>query len=101
MKRFLIPDARKAWKFWSVRLQILGTTIVSVFVMVPEAALTVWNNFPADLKALLPSQYMPMIGAAICITAVVARVIRQRKLGEIQNGSQSQNDQMDAADNPR
>lgn len=76
----LIPDWKKAWRFWSMRLAALGTAITSLLILWPDAALQAWNLLPQDLKSVLPERMVPIIGVGIFILSMVARVINQPKL---------------------
>lgn len=74
----LIHDKHLFFKFWSVRLGIIGTAITSLLIAFPDAALYAWNILPADLKAFIPEKYTPLIGVAIFIASIVARLIKQK-----------------------
>lgn len=76
----LIDDWRKSWRFWSVRLGVLGTAITSALVAFPSAALHAWAILPEELKAAVPPQHMPFIGVAVFGLSIVARLIRQDAL---------------------
>lgn len=76
----LINDWRNFWRFWSVRLGVIGSALTGFFVAFPDQALQAWALLPADLKAYLPQQYMPMIGVAIFVLSLIARIIKQKKL---------------------
>lgn len=76
----LIPDWRNAWRFWSMQLGALGSSLIAVLVMVPDVAISAWLTFPDDLKSIMPPQYMPMFGVVLYVMGMVARVIRQKKL---------------------
>lgn len=78
----LIDDARKAWKFWSIRLQILGTSITGFFAVFPNVAIEAWQQIPQEIKQMLPPKVLPVIGVVICIAAVIARLVKQPKLKE-------------------
>jgi len=87
-----IEDAKNWWRMWSIQLGIIGASITSAFVAFPDAALYTWNMIPQDIKALLPAQYMPIVGVAISVTALIARLIVQKKLSELkakQNDNQT------------
>lgn len=77
-----IAEWKKVLKFWSVQLALLGGALTTLLITVPDAALYVWNMLPADLKALIPENYTPLIGVGIFALSVVARVIKQSKLSK-------------------
>jgi hypothetical protein len=76
----LIPDWRLAWKFWSVQLAALGTIVTGILISFPDAALAAWALLPADMKAFLPKEKMPIVGVAIFALSIVARMVNQAKL---------------------
>ena len=80
IKLELIEDWRNFWRFWSVRLGIVGSAITGVLIAFPDVALSAWAMMPADLKAAIPEHYMPLIGVVIFVASLVARAIKQTKL---------------------
>lgn len=76
----LINDWRNYWRFWSVQLGVLGSTIVTWLIAFPEHLLFVWNMLPPDLKLYFPAQYMPLIGVGVFILSLIARIVKQKKL---------------------
>ena len=73
----LISNWKKCYKFWSVKLALLGSIITSVFITLPESALYIWNNFPEDLKQAIPKEYIPLIGVFVFVLSIVGRVLKQ------------------------
>ena len=80
IKLELIEDWRNFWRFWSVRLGIIGSAITGVLIAFPDVALSAWAMMPADLKSVIPERYMPLIGVVIFVASLVARAIKQTKL---------------------
>ena len=80
LKLQLIEDWRNFWRFWSVRLGIVGSAVTAVLIAFPDVALSAWAMMPADLKAAIPERYMPLIGVVIFVASLVARAIKQTKL---------------------
>ena len=80
LKLELIEDWRNFWRFWSVRLGVIGSALTGFLVAFPDQALQAWALLPADLKAFLPEQYMPLVGVAIFVLSLIARAIKQTKL---------------------
>mgnify|MGYP003502965533 FL=1 len=76
----LIEDWRNFWRFWSVRLGIVGSAITGVLIAFPDVALSAWAMMPADLKSAIPEHYMPLIGVVIFVASLIARAIKQTKL---------------------
>ncbi|MNK60144.1 hypothetical protein D3C87_792720 [compost metagenome] len=78
----LIPQWREWHRFWSVRLQILGTAILALALETPHALLTVWSMVPADLRAELPEGTGKWIGIAVIAFGIIARIIYQPKIAK-------------------
>ena len=78
----LIENWKQCWKFWSIRLGIIGSTIVSLLVLIPDAAMLAWNTLPAELKASVPPEYLPLVGVAFFLLSLIARLIQQSNVGE-------------------
>lgn len=79
MRLKLVDDWRRAWRWWSVRLNILGTTLLAWFLAVPDVARDLWAALPDDLKAELPPRAAYLIPLLILFAANVARVLKQGK----------------------
>lgn len=89
LKLQLIEDWRNFWRFWSVRLGIVGSAVTAVLIAFPDVALSAWAMMPADLKAAIPERYMPLIGVGIFVASLIARAIKQTKL-EPKEGSNNE-----------
>jgi hypothetical protein len=75
----LIPGARHAWRFWSVRLNALALASGSVLLVAPEILLTAFSVFPEELRAMIPPSLFKGIPLALIAASIVARVIDQEK----------------------
>lgn len=84
----LIEDWRKCWRFWSVRLSLLGSAILAAFFAYPDAMLHVWSLIPDDLKAHIPAKYAPFIPLSIIFAGVAARIFKQTNLRKGPNDEQ-------------
>lgn len=78
----LIEGWQKFYKLWSIRLGALGAGVVSILVAFPDVALNAWAIMPADLKAFIPPNYMPLIGVGIFVMSMLVKFIPQNKLRE-------------------
>lgn len=86
----LVEDWRDSWRFWSVRLGVVGSVVTSVLIAFPDVALSVWSVMPDDIKAMIPERYTPIIGVVIFVTALIARVLKQPGLDNVKDVSPSQ-----------
>ena len=80
IKLELIEDWRNFWRFWSVRLGVIGSALTGFLIAFPDQALQAWALLPADLKSAIPERYMPLIGVGIFVASLIARAIKQTKL---------------------
>lgn len=74
----LIPNVKKQWwRLWSVRLQAVGTALVS-------AAVTAYVTNPDEINAVVlsnvPAEYLAMTGIALNVVGIAARFIKQTSL---------------------
>lgn len=93
IKLEFIEDWRDFWRFWSVRLGVIGSALTGFLIAFPDQALQAWLLLPADLKAYLPERYMPLVGVAIFVLSLIARVIKQSKLQPNQGAEDAQSNQ--------
>lgn len=78
----LIDEVNQAWKFWSLRLTAVGTTLLAIITAFPEAMIGAWMVLPDDLKQYLPQQYLGYVTTLVFIAAMVARVLKQHNLAK-------------------
>lgn len=69
----LVDDARKSWRWISVRAMALDT-----------AFLVTWATIPDDLKSALPSWLVPACASAVLVIGIVGRVIKQKDDTDVQ-----------------
>lgn len=76
----LIDNIRQAHKFASVQLGLAGVATSGFLIASPDAALALWNAIPDSLKALIPPQYVPLVGVLVSLLSVVSRLIKQKNV---------------------
>ncbi len=76
----LIEDWRECWRFWSVRLSLLGSALLSAFFAFPDAMIHAWNMIPGELKAYISAEYAKWIPVALIVSGVLARIVKQKGL---------------------
>lgn len=87
-KMTFIENVNQAWRFWSLRLSALGTAVLAVLMVWPDAALQAWLLLPGEFKQHLPQQYLGYLAIAIFIGAMFARVVKQTNVTlENKNGA--------------
>lgn len=76
----LIDNARQWYKFWSVRLNVLGAFLLSVWFQFNAEIQIWWSAHAAEYFPFLSPQIIKYIGLALVIASVFARVVKQDKL---------------------
>lgn len=84
MQRFttleFVAHARLLFRTWSVWLASLGSMLSAWVQSFPASALDAWNTLPEDVKAILPHNYLGLIGAFMVAMGVIAQFVRQKNL---------------------
>lgn len=71
----LIDDARRSWRYWSVRVSAIGAAVFAFLLAAPDQALALWQALPAEVQELIPDERQ--LGLALLTAAAIARVLRQ------------------------
>lgn len=79
MAKFLIDDWKRLHTFFSFWVNVIGAALFAFVAVWPVNAYTLWMAVPIEVKAVLPAQTLPGIGACIFVLAIFARVIRQKQ----------------------
>lgn len=75
----LIAGWRQAWRFASIQLALIGSALCALATAFPDAILFAWNMVPPDLKAAIPARFVPLIGVALFVLSIFARIVHQPK----------------------
>ena len=67
----LIPEARRAWRMFSVQAQALALALLGS-----------WQAIPEDLKAKLPQSLVYWVAMGLMVLGIVGRLIHQPKVQE-------------------
>ncbi|WP_313654266.1 hypothetical protein [Pantoea sp.] len=83
-----VSHARLLFKTWSVWLASLGSMLSAWAQSFPAAAVDAWSVLPEDVKAILPHNYLGLIGAFMVAMGVIAQFVRQKNLlnAKVQSG---------------
>jgi hypothetical protein len=65
---------------WSVRFTTLGTALLAWIVASPDILLSAWNVLPAELKSIIPADYLLYITIGLFVLGIFSRVIKQEKI---------------------
>lgn len=70
IKARLIDDWKRCLRLWSVRIHAAALAFLAIYELVPAV--------PAEVQALIPSQYRaPLIGL-YALAGIAARIIKQK-----------------------
>lgn len=75
-----VSHARLLFKTWSVWLASLGSMLSAWAQSFPSAAVDAWSALPEDVKAILPHNYLGLVGAFMVAMGVIAQFVRQKNL---------------------
>jgi len=82
-----ISNWRQGWKFWSVRLQVLGAALLAFSLQAPDYAIQALAILPVDIRAGIAPKLIQYIALGSVIAGVIARYIKQRKLDSARDRS--------------
>ncbi len=79
MKIELVDDWRDFWRWWSVRLNLIGALLWGVLETgIAEHFLSLWGFVPGDSRAMLPEWLRSGAPLLFFGMALFARVAKQR-----------------------
>ena len=81
----LVPDARDWSKWWSVRLSIIGGTILTLLEAFPNAIATVIQILPDQVTQHVGDEILRVIAIVCIVASPIARVIKQSKIDQKDN----------------
>lgn len=62
----IVPEARKAWKWFSVQ-------VLTVIAALP----IVWEQLPPEAHDLVPAAYQPWVISGLALVGIIGRLIKQ------------------------
>lgn len=62
----LIPDWRRAWRYFSVQADVLAVAVSGAWLAVPD-----------DLRAAVPHQWLAIAALALAALGIIGRLIKQ------------------------
>lgn len=77
-----VAHAKLLFKAWSVWLSAAGSMLSAWVQSFPQSALDAWNSLPPDVKAMIPQNYLGLLGAFMVVMGILAQFVRQQKLVE-------------------
>lgn len=83
----LVDNAKDWSKWWSVRLSIIGGSLLTLAEGFPHALATVINALPTSVTSNIDADILRFIGIVCIIASPIARVIKQSRLDDKGRGS--------------
>lgn len=74
----LVADWRRWYKWGSMRLSAIGAAVFGFLAAFPGVALEIWNQIPADIRALLPNRVGYVIAALTFLGVMYSRVTKKK-----------------------
>jgi len=81
----LVENSKDWSKWWSVRLSILGGTILTLLEAFPNAVATVIQTLPDSITQQVGDEILRVIAIVCIVASPVARVIKQSKIDQKDN----------------
>lgn len=78
----LVDDAKDWSKWWSVRLSIVGGTLLTITEGFPNALANIYNALPASIIEAVPDDVIKVIGIVCVSASPIARVLKQSRLDD-------------------
>ena len=67
----LIPEAKRAWRMFSIQAQAIALAVLGA-----------WQAMPEDLKANLPPSLVYWVAMGLMVLGIAGRLIQQPKVSE-------------------
>lgn len=79
-------EFKACWRFASLRWGFIASSVVSAITALimawPDSMLYLWGAMPAEVKALIPENLLPLIGAIIFVLSALNRILKQRAVND-------------------
>lgn len=76
----LVSSARFWYKFWSIRLTALGSSVLAIWFMFNQEIILWWNSNAAEYFPMLEPQIIRWIGLFLVMASAFARVHKQKNI---------------------
>lgn len=76
----LVDDSKNWYKWWSIRLSIVGGSLLTFLELFPHHVAIVINSLPSVVTENVGSEVLKVIGIVCIVASPIARVIRQSKI---------------------
>lgn len=76
----LIPDWKKCWKMWSMRISAFGALVMGAIATWPEQLMLMWQSMPAEVRDLIPTYSASYVAAGLFAACAIARLVKQSNM---------------------
>lgn len=75
----LIDDWKKAWKLWSVQVNIITIIILTILNDLPSHIIASWSLLPEEFKSQIDKEVIAYVSIGLVILNVLARLVSQTR----------------------
>lgn len=75
----LIDDWKKAWRLWSVQLNIITIIILTILNDLPSHIIASWSLLPEELKSQIDKEVIAYVTMGLVVINILSRLVSQTK----------------------
>ena len=75
----LIDDWKKAWRLWSVQLNIITIIILAILNDLPSHIIASWSLLPEEIKSQIDKEVIAYVSMGLVILNILSRLVSQTK----------------------
>ena len=75
----LIDNWDKAWRLWSVQLNIITIVILTILNDLPSHIIAGWSLLPEDLKAQIDKDVIAYVSIGLVVLNILSRLVSQTR----------------------
>ena len=73
----LIDDWKKAWRLWSVQLNVITIIILAILNDLPSHIIASWSLLPEEIKSQIDKEVIAYISMGLVILNILSRLVSQ------------------------
>lgn len=75
----LIDDWKKAWRLWSVQLNIITIVILTILNDLPSHIIASWSLLPEELKSQIDKDVIAYVSIGLVVLNILSRLVSQTR----------------------
>ena len=75
----LIDDWKKAWRLWSVQLNVITIIILAILNDLPSHIIASWSLLPEEIKSQIDKEVIAYISMGLVLLNIISRLVSQTK----------------------